>query len=106
MNKGNYQERTAVPPYVTVDPKALPSSEPDPNGAKWSAAFPPPPRGDRVRVKMNNIGQSTVVGYFTEYGYLGLLVKPLDPPPWYVRQNGRDALAHVFGAEIDFKEGP
>jgi hypothetical protein len=46
-----------------------------------------------------------VLGYFVEHGYLGLEVQPVDPPEWYVRQNGADTPCHVFGAELLSGEG-
>lgn len=49
---------------------------------------------------MNGIGAGVVVRYFVEHGYLGVLVRPKKAPAWYVKQNGRYALCHVFGTEM------
>ena len=66
----------------------------------WSGARVPPGVNDVVQIKMNGIGAARVIGYFVMAGWLGLLVKPYDPPQWYVDQNGYDATGHVFGAEV------
>ena len=39
--------------------------------------------------------------YFVEHGFIGLIVKPNDPPAWYIKQNGADAVCHVFPAETE-----
>jgi hypothetical protein len=70
------------------------------NLPRWSGINPPPAIGEIVDVRINVIGPSKVVGYFVEINWLGLLVKPFDPPEWFVRQNGYDASCRVFGAEI------
>lgn len=96
-----YQEyRSAPPAYVHYPAKDRPEG-PEPTLIKWSGddVFVPA-LGATVRVRINQIGHATVTGYFVEDGYLGLLVRPIKPPPWYVKQNGRDAECHVFGAEI------
>jgi hypothetical protein len=67
---------------------------------RWSGINPPPATGEIVKVHSNGIGPAKVIGYFVESDWLGLLVKPFDPPEWFVRQNGYDASCHVFGAEI------
>ena len=59
-------------------------NEPDPY--KWSGENPPPAIGAKVKVYMNGFGNGTVVGYFAEYGWLGVLVKIAKPPAWWVRQ--------------------
>lgn len=98
----NYQVLDALPTFEqakwTEDGKRVPSVSGMP---AWSNAVQPPATGNIVNVRMNGIGLSEVVGYFVEDGYLGLLVKPFDPPEWYVAQNGYDATGHAFGAEIE-----
>lgn len=67
---------------------------------KWSGvSLVIPAIGEPIRVTMNGIGDGTVTGYFTEHGWFGLLVKPRNPPAWYVKQNGRGTSCHVFGNE-------
>lgn len=66
----------------------------------WFGKFAPPAVGTVITVKINGIGQATVVGYFTEGGYLGVLNQPIDPPAWYIKQNGGNVVGGAFGPEI------
>jgi hypothetical protein len=70
----------------------------------WSGKQAPPKIGAKVLVRINRIGEAKVRGYFAQDGYLGLLVSPSNPPEWYVKQNGKKADCHVYGAEIDAME--
>ncbi len=93
-----YREHNVPPPgYVVRQPA---QGDGMPTEITWSGSVPMPEINAEIRVRMNRIGKARVVRYFVEDGYVGLLVLPLDPPPWYVKQNGRDALCHVFGTEI------
>ena len=65
----------------------------------WVSTKPIPVVGSEVNVRINGIGRSTVLKYFVEYGLIGLLVQPLNPPTWYIKQNGADDPCHVFPAE-------
>ena len=47
---------------------------------KWSGTSNPPAMGARVKVHMNGLGYGKVVGYFAEYGWLGVLVRLSKPP--------------------------
>ncbi|MHB8618426.1 MAG: hypothetical protein ACYDAG_02465 [Chloroflexota bacterium] len=67
---------------------------------KWSGAFPIPSLGQRIIVKLNALGHGTVRGYFHEHGYVGVAVELDRPPEWYIKQNGPQYQALVFGAEI------
>lgn len=82
---------------------------------KWSAAFPLPQIGDRVRITMNNIGEAEVMGFFKEGGWVGVMTKALQPPKWLQDQRDRerrskdfntlpawrkDGIGCEFGAEI------
>lgn len=68
--------------------------------ANWFNSAPPPPIGARVLATFNRLGAGSVVGYFVEDNFLGLLVRLEDPPAWHVEQNGRDRKAHLFGPEF------
>lgn len=69
---------------------------------KWTGMDHPPKVGAIVNLKVNQIGPAAVRGYFLEDGWLGLKVFPLDPPDWYVRQNGLDKpLAFVSGKDVE-----
>lgn len=92
-----YQEQPDYVQAVFKDGKLEPGDSLLP---KWSGVNSPPQVGECVAVTMNAVGPAKVEGYFTESGWLGLLVKPLNPPEWFVKQNGYNASAHVFGAEI------
>jgi hypothetical protein len=66
---------------------------------QWITNKPIPAVGSEVTVKINGIGRSKVLRYFVEHGFIGLLVQPLNPPTWYIKQNGADDPCHVFPAE-------
>jgi hypothetical protein len=74
---------------------------------KWSGPLTPPAVGAPVTVTMNGIGTGTVLGYFIEENWLGLHVRPDNPPEWLVRQ--QTAATHyrgqalVFGAEVSYE---
>jgi hypothetical protein len=63
--------------------------------------FVPPPVGEKIIVRINSLGEAEVKGYFSQDGFLGLLVVLDNAPEWYVKQNG-DAkkVGHVFGPEV------
>ena len=67
----------------------------------WVSTKQIPYIGTDVNVKINGIGRSVVKKYFVEYGFIGLIVKPYDPPAWYIKQNGADAVCHVFPSETE-----
>lgn len=69
----------------------------------WSGTEPVPAIGDEVHIRVNSIRPAKVVGYGSQEGYLGVMVYPLDPPQWWIDQNGQpspDKPALAFGAEI------
>jgi hypothetical protein len=72
--------------------------------AKWSGAGQVPVFNEEVVVRINAIGKAKVTGFFVQHGYLGVLCLPLNPPEWYVRQNGAGAISHVFGSELGAEE--
>lgn len=99
MSEGNYTEHDTIPPHVrhqAQDGVAIPPE------VKWSGRGEVPPIGARIRIRINNIGPGTVVGYATHHGWLGVRAMPHNPPEWYVRQNGRDHAALTYGAELDY----
>lgn len=75
---------------------------------QWVSNKPIPAVGSEVEVKINGIGRSTVLKYFVEHGFIGLVVQPQNPPDWYKNQNKStldSALydweeCHVFPAEV------
>jgi hypothetical protein len=77
---------------------------------KWSnSKMGIPSIGDRVHATCNSYGPSTVIGYFTEAGWIGVLVMPDKCPGFYMNQN-KEAFKNpdlktllrfcFFGAEI------
>ena len=66
---------------------------------KWSGKFKPE-IGESVVAAVNGIGTCTVLGYYVEGGWTGVIVLPENPPEWFVRQNGQNAVCGLFGAEI------
>ncbi len=85
--------------YVTQDGEEL----------KWSAKFPLPAIGSRVRITLNSIGPAVVKGYFSSAGFLGVMTKATKPPKWLVAQQKRDTsniawiregIGCEFGSEI------
>lgn len=68
---------------------------------QWVCDKPIPAVGSEVNVTINGIGRSTILKYFVEYGFIGMLVQPLDPPAWYIKQNGKDEPCHVYPAECE-----
>jgi len=81
----SYQEFDARPQFehaVFENGKRLASVTGNP---LWSRPEQPPEVGDIVEVRINSIGLARVIGYFVQDGYLGWLVKPCDPPDWYIR---------------------
>jgi hypothetical protein len=54
-------------------------------------------------VQTSQWGSARVTGYFTEDGYLGVELDPIDPPEWWVKamENGeRNRKLMLFGAEL------
>ena len=62
---------------------------------KWSGTFPLPAIGDRVYLRINSIGWGYVKGYAEVEGFLGLMVEPLDPPAWYIKQGNAQREEHA-----------
>lgn len=62
----------------------------------WSGDFMPM-IGDTVGTPQH--GPSVVTGYFTEDGFLGVQLDPIDPPDWWLQQRTVDYVM-LFGIEI------
>ena len=67
---------------------------------KWSGKAIPK-IGDTITAKINNLGNCYVLGYLLQNEWSSIIVKPLNPPEWFIKQNGKTALATLFGAEIE-----
>ena len=67
---------------------------------KWGGKLAPPPVGTEIVVTMwTTPGVGKVTGYFTEGGWLGLLVRMYTAPDWHRKKN-RDGMAYIFGPEF------
>ena len=72
-------------------------SETRPEG-KWSGDFMPE-IGDTVLIPFNDLGKGRVIGWFTEYSWLGVHVHLFNPPEWH-RRDVRTDVACLLGSEI------
>jgi hypothetical protein len=68
---------------------------------RWAGKDAPPALGTVVRATINGLGQGTVIGYFEEGNFLGLLVELHNAPDWHKRQRKGDPVAHIFGPEFE-----
>ena len=66
---------------------------------KWSGNFIPK-IGETVFAVVNDIGKCQILGYYLEDGWIGVIAKPAQPPEWFIRQNGKNAVCGLFGTEI------
>ncbi len=89
-----YEEMETLPEYVQYAGEQV-------DGNKWSGKAPPPAIGDKVRITFNGLGTATVVKYFVQDGFLGVMTVLDNPPAWYVKQNKGNIPGHAFGAEIE-----
>jgi len=73
---------------------------------KWSGDGAIPALGATVNVRINNIGPCKVLSYFSDEGYIGLMVAPIDPPEWLLSRMKQASTFKfdVFGIEIG--DGP
>ncbi|MBT1509375.1 hypothetical protein KIP88_02575 [Bradyrhizobium sp. SRL28] len=99
----SYQEYQEIPAFEQAIYKDGFVSNVEEGKLVWANkdGFQPPPVGSKVMVRINNLGVAEVKGYFSQEGYLGLLVVLDNAPEWYIKQNG-DAkkVGHVFGPEV------
>ena len=99
----NYHEFDTVPVWTkpiwdNVNGERELINEADPY--KWSGNNAPPAIGTHVKIYMNKLGTGTVVGYFAEYGWLGVKVKLDKPPAWWRKQNPGNPDALLFGLDL------
>lgn len=82
-----YTEYNTIPQHVSFVPDSSKPRQRMPKALKWSGENPVPAIGATVRT---SVGAATVLRYFSEHGWLGLLVQPPD----------RYSPCHVYGAEL------
>ena len=94
-------------PTPTNDPKVFLDAEG--KEMKWSGEIPPPAIGAQINVTMNRIGPAIVKGYFESCGRLGIMMLPINPPDWLIRQRKdnpgklkwqKEGIGCVFGTEF------
>lgn len=97
-----YAKHDTLPAYELAQWDADGRTVLNKDAVKWgNEGIAPPAIGTRIQVTMNNLGPGTVRGYFTECGWLGLLVEFHEPPQWWVKQNAPNRpLGHIFGIEF------
>jgi hypothetical protein len=96
----SYQEFNVLPAWTKPVWKGEEVAN-DSDEFKWSGDKSPPELGAKVKTGMNNLGTGTVVKYFAEHGWLGVLVKLERPPKWYTEQNKGNPPAHLFGIDLN-----
>ena len=99
--EANYHEFNTVPawtrPQWNGDGEVLNETDP----YKWSGSNDPPAIGARIKCSMNKLGAGTVIGYFAEYGWLGVLVQLDKNPKWRREQLKGNPPAHLFGIDLE-----
>ncbi len=86
---------------VNVGADKLPLPAKGLDNARWGGSHDVPAIGARVRVTYNGLGAGTVSAYFTEGGFLGLIID-LDAPAFGgMAKPGHSARAHAFGTEFE-----
>lgn len=85
--------------YLTAYLKGLETFPKIDETHRWSGNFKPE-IGETVLARINGIGTCNILGYYMEYDWIGVIAKPTQPPEWFVRQNGAEALCGLMGAEI------
>ena len=79
---------------VTKYSKELPEFE------TWSGDQPVPRIGERINTNFFSKSDSGIVHcYFTEYGYLGIVVEMDTAPQWFTDRN-KNNLALLFGVDL------
>ena len=102
MSKATYRVMSKIPTHVRYIARSGARPSEHPVETKWSHPSMDVPALDTlIYVRINQVGLARVTSYFVEDGYLGVMVQPIAPPEWYVKQNGRHAPAHFFGSEVD-----
>jgi hypothetical protein len=97
-----YQELTEIPPFeraIFENGRCLNLTG---NSLLWSGKHEPPAIGARIHIKVDKFGSATVIGYFSERNWFGLLVNLDKQPDWHIKQKGHNKpRIHVFGAEFE-----
>lgn len=86
----------------TLEGDLAAAGAPVPTDVKWSGSSAVPLIGAEINVRMKSLGRAKVIAYYPTEGYLGLRVRFLSPPEWWIKQEtGRHGTGLVFGVEIE-----
>ena len=66
---------------------------------KWGGNDAPPAKGTRVHV--SGFGEGTVLDYFVQDGWLGIIVLADNPPEWSIKLHGRLRVFSFFGVSVE-----
>lgn len=71
-------------------------------GALWAGVGEPPGLGEKVFVRVNDLGYGTVTGYAVQGGYLAVMMQADEAtrPAWHRAQNPDNIPALAFGTEL------
>lgn len=71
-------------------------------GALWTGVGEPPAVGEKVYIRINQLGFGTVTGYAVAEGYLGVLVQVDEAtrPAWSKKSNPENLPGLTFGTEL------
>lgn len=93
-------EKIGEEPRSTTNQRILPVYKAHGHIGKWSGKETPPMIGSRVQINFNQLGSGEVINYFSESGFLGVLVNLDHEPEWRKKQSAAGKPAMVFGSEI------
>jgi hypothetical protein len=97
-----YQELDALPAWTRAQWEAKEKLLNEADPFKWSGPdLDPPAIGAKVKTYVNDVGPGTVIKYFVQHGWLGVLVQLDAPPAWYTKQNKGNPPAHLFGIDLE-----
>lgn len=95
----NVYNLTEAPEWMAHTADRKPGDAPHWSGRATDGLTCPPSIGMSVWAR-GDLGFGKVVGYFVEFGYLGVELRLTDPPSWWMKQNWPNAKARLFGAEL------
>jgi hypothetical protein len=56
--------------------------------------------GDTIDLNCNGFKTAIVNGYFTDYGFLGVVCELNESPEWFTKQKKNPDTVHFFGCDI------
>lgn len=52
--------------------------------------------GTEIEITLNKIGPAKVEGYMQEYGMVGIIARPSNPPEWWIKQNRENHIKNKY----------